>query len=79
MLQQPYSLLIHQLSDHVREHGTHSIEALVRLADVLQSHIIQQDLLHDEDRDSLAQLRARLHNTKAEGDDLGGEEEVDDL
>ena len=79
MFQQPHSLLIHELSDHITQHSAHSIEPLVCLADVLQTHIIQQDLLHDEYCDRFAQLRPRLHNTEAERDDLGGEEEIDDF
>jgi len=35
--------------------------------------------LDDEDGDGLAELRASLHDTEAERDDLRGEEKVDDL
>lgn len=79
VLKQPHSLLIHQLSNHVAQHSTHGIESLVCLADILQAHVIEQYLLHDEDCDRFAQLGPRLHNTEAERDDLGGEEEVDDF
>jgi len=79
VLQQPHRLLIHKLRNHIREHRSYSVKALVRLADVLQAHIIQQDLLHDEDGHRLAQLGARLHDPQAQRDDLGGEQEVDDL
>lgn len=77
MLQQSHSLLIHQLRHHITQHSAHSVEPLVRLADILQTHIIEQYFLHDENRDGLAELGARFHNTKTERDDLGGEEEVD--
>jgi len=79
VLQQPHRLLIHKLRNHIREHRAHSVEALVRLADILQAHIIQQDLLHDKDGHRLAQLGTGLHDTQAQRDDLGGEQEVDDL
>ena len=79
MLQQPHSLLIHQLRHHIRQNRAHRIEALVCLADVLQPHIVEQDLLHNEDGHRLAELRAGLHDTQTERDNLGGEEKVDDL
>lgn len=48
------------------------------MADVRQSRLIKEDLLDDENRDGFGQLRASLHDAQAEGDDLGGEKEVDD-
>jgi hypothetical protein len=79
MLQQPGSLLLHQLSDHVAEDRTHSIKALVGGADVVEAVVVEQDLLDDKDGYRLAELGARLHDAQAQRDDLGGEEEVDDL
>ena len=79
VLEQPHGLLLHQLSDHVAQHGPHGVESLVGGADVGKTNIIQQYLLYNEDGHRLAQLRARLHNAKAERDDLGSEKEVDDI
>ena len=76
MLQQPHSLLVHELSNHITQNGPYRVKPFVCLANILQAHIIQQDLLHDEDRDCLAEFAAGLHDTEAEGDDFGGEEEV---
>lgn len=79
MLQEPDGLLVNELSDHITKNSANSVESLVGLADVLQSHVIEQDLLNDEDSNGLAELRSSLHDTEAERDDLCGEEEVDDF
>lgn len=79
MLEQANRLLVHQLSHHITEDCADGVEALICLADVLQTHVVEQDLLHDKDGHRLAELTARLHDTEAEGNDLGGEEEVDDF
>ena len=79
MLQEPDRLLVNELSDHVTKNGANSVESLIGLADVLQSHVIEQDLLNDEDSNGLAEFRSSLHDTEAERDDFRGEEEVDDL
>lgn len=79
MLQKPNRLLVDQLSDHVAEDGANGVETLVCLADILQTHVVKQNLLNDENGDGFAELGASLHNTKAERDDLCGEKEVDDL
>lgn len=79
MLEQPHRLLLDELCDHVAQDGADRVESLVGGADICQADIIQQDLLDDKDGHRLAQLRARLHDTQAEGDDLGGEQEVDDV
>ena len=73
MFQEPNRLLIHQLCDHVREDSSYGIESLVCLADILKSHIVEQYLLNDEDSNRLAELRTCLHNTEAQGNDLGSE------
>lgn len=79
MLQQPHRLTLHQLIHHVAQHRPNGIEPLVRLADVGQSQVVQQDLLNDEDGDGFGEFRASLHDSEAERDDFGGEEEVDDV
>lgn len=79
MLQQSDSLLIDELSDHVRQNRTDSVEPLVGLTYVLQAHVVQEDLLNNEYRDRLAEFRTGLHDTKAKWNDLGSQKEVDDL
>src|SRR3954463_14561049 len=64
------------MTDHVIEHRRNCVEPLIRLADVRETGIIQQDLLHDEYRDRLGYLRARLHDPKAEWNDLCAEEKI---
>ena len=53
MLQQPDRLRLHQLIYHIAQHGPHGVEPLVRMADVRQARLIQQDLLDDKDRNGL--------------------------
>ena len=65
--------------DHVAEDCAYSIETLISLADVLQSKVVQKNLLHNKNGNSLAQLAAGLHDAKAKRNNLGGQEEVDDL
>ena len=79
MLEKSNGLLLHQLIDHVAEHCAHCIEALISLTDVGKTDVVEQDLLHNENSNSLTKLRTCLHNTEAERDDLGCEEEVDHL
>ena len=79
VLQQPHSLLLHQMAYHVAQHRPHRIESLVRVTYVFQSTVIKQDFLHDEDGDSLAQLTPGFHHAQAERNDLSREKEVDDV
>lgn len=64
MLEQAYSLLIDKLRDHIGEHGAYGVEALICLADILQAHVVEQNLLNDEDGDGFAKFRAGLHDTE---------------
>ena len=48
MLQQPDGLTLLELDYHIAQYGAYSVEPLVRLADIVETHIIQQDLLYDE-------------------------------
>lgn len=56
MLEQADGLLLYKLVDHVAEHGADSVETLVRLADVRKPNVVQENLLHNEDGDRLAEL-----------------------
>lgn len=79
MLKQPCSLLLDQLAHHVAENGADRIEPLISGADVVEAIVVKKDLLHDKDGDSLAKLGSGLHDAQAEGNDFGGQQEVDDL
>ena len=79
MLQQSGGLLLNELGHHVAQDGPDCVESLVGGADVVQAVVVQQDLLDNEDGNGLAELRAGLHDAEAQGDDLGGQQEVDDL
>jgi hypothetical protein len=79
MLEQSDGLLLDELVDHVAEDSADGVEALVRLADVGQTDIVQEDLLDDEDGNGLGKLGSGFHNAQAQRDDLGCEEEVDDF
>lgn len=79
VLEQADSLLLDELVHHVAKHSAHGIEALISLADVGKAGVVQQDLLDDEYRDSLAEFGASLHDAQAERYDLGGKKEVDNL
>jgi hypothetical protein len=79
VLEQTDSLLLDQLVDHVAEDGADGVEAFVRLADVGEASVVEEDFLDDEDGDGLAQLGAGLHDAEAQRDDLSRKEEVDDL
>ena len=55
------------------------VAPVVGLADVVQSSLVQEDLLEDEGGHGLAQLRARLHDAQTQRDDLRRQQEVDHL
>jgi hypothetical protein len=65
VLKQTDRLRLHKLPDHVAEHHPNGVETLVRVADVPEPNVVQEDLLHDEDRHGFAQLRTRLHDAEA--------------
>jgi hypothetical protein len=79
MLQQSHRLLLNELSHHVAQDGSYRVESFVCSAYVGKTDVVQQNLLHNEDRHSLAQFGTSLHDPKAKRDDLGGKEEVDHI
>lgn len=79
MLEQTRCLLLDELAHHVAEDGANCVEPFVRSANVVESVVVKENLLDDEDSDRLAELRPGLHDAQAEGDDLGGQEEVDNF
>lgn len=52
------------------------MESVIGLADELQSHVIGNDLLHNEDRNGLGQLAACFHDPQTQGDDLRSQKKV---
>lgn len=77
VLEQAHRLLLDQLSDHITEYGAHSVETLICRTNIRQANIIEKNLLHNENGNGFAEFRPGLHDAKTEGNDLGGEEEVD--
>ena len=63
MLQQPRCLSLCQRRDHIRQDGTNSIEPLVRLTNVLQSQIVEQDFLNDKDGYCFRQFGTCFHDS----------------
>ena len=62
VLQQSNGLGFHQLSDHIAQYGSNCVEPLICMTDVGQASFIEQDLLDNEDGDSLGELRSSLHD-----------------
>jgi hypothetical protein len=56
MLEKPNGLLFHELINHVAQNRSDSIEPLISLADVGKAYIVEQNLLNNEDGNSLAEL-----------------------
>lgn len=79
MLQESDSLRIDQIVHHRAQDGANGVESFVGLANICQSKVVEQDLLHDEDGDCFGKLRSGFHDAEAERDDLGREEEIDDI
>lgn len=79
VFEQSHSLLLHQLCDHIAQYRSDGIEALVSSANIVQTNVVQQYFLDNKYGDGLAQLRAGLHDAKAERNDLRGKEEVDHI
>lgn len=79
MLQQAGSLLLDKLGDHVAKHSAHGVEPLVGGADIVKTTVVKEDFLDDEDGHCFTELRPSLHNTETQGNDFGGEEEVDNF
>lgn len=56
MLQKPRGLLFHQLRNHVAENSSNSIKSFICGANIVETMIVKQDLLNNEDCDRLAEL-----------------------
>jgi len=51
MLQEPNSLRLDELVDHVAEDGADGVEPLVCVAYIRQARLVQKNLLNDKDSD----------------------------
>jgi hypothetical protein len=76
VLEESDRLGLDKLIDHVAEYGSDGEKALIGVTDIGEACLVEEDLLHDEDRDRLRKFRASLHDAETEGDDLCREEEV---
>lgn len=56
MLEQPDGLTLDELIDHVAEDSSDGVEPLVRLTNISEPEIVEEDLLHNEDGDGLAEF-----------------------
>ena len=65
--------------NHVAQHRGHRKESLRRRANVIQTNVVQQDLLNDEGGHCLRELGARLHDPQTERDDLRLQQKINDL
>lgn len=77
MLQQPNRLCFHELIHHVAQHSADGIKPFIRMADVRQARLVEEDLLNNEDGNRFGQLRTCFHDTKTKWNDFSREEEVD--
>lgn len=65
MLKQSGGLRLDELGNHIAQDCANGIEALIRGTDVIETVVIQQDFLNDENGHGLAKLRTRLHDPQA--------------
>lgn len=79
VLEKTGRLLLDELSNHIAKYSPNGIEPLIGGADVVETVVVQQYLLHDEDGDRLAELGPGFHDPKAERDDLRSKEKIDHL
>ena len=76
MFEESDRLRLDELIDHVAKDGADGEKALIGMTDVREPSLVKEDLLYDEDCYRLGKLRTGFHDAKAEGNNLGGEEEV---
>ena len=79
VLQQAMRWGLDEHGDHVAEHCAHSVETLGCGTDVVQPHLVKQNLLHNERGHGFAELAAGLHDAQAQRDNLRLEQKIDHL
>ena len=77
MLEQPYGLCLDESHYHVAQDLTDGVESFVRCADVIETGVVQEYLLHNEYCYRFGQLASGLHDPQAQRNDLGGQKESD--
>ena len=79
MLKETSGLLLHQLGDHVAEDRTDGVKPLVGSADIIETIVIQQNLLYNEYGHGLAQFGAGFHDSETKRNDLCSQEKIDNF
>ena len=79
VLEQSRRWLFVEDAHHLRQAIGYGHEPLRRCTDVVQTDIIEQNLLQDEGGDRLGQLRSRLHRPKAQRNELGRQQKVNHM
>jgi len=79
VLEKPLRRLLGQLDHHLAQDHCNVREPVVSLTNVVEASFVEQNFLENKCCHCFAQLRPALHDAQAEGDDLSGEEEVDNL
>ena len=78
VLEETHCLCLDKLIHHVAEHSADGVKTFVCVAYVREARLVEEDLLHNEDRDCLGELGSSLHDTQAKGDDFRREQEMND-
>lgn len=79
MLEEAYGLCMREIVDHETENVDDGMEPFIGVTYICETDLVEQNFLHDENRDRLRQLGAVLHDPQTERNDLCREEKVDDL
>ncbi len=79
MLEKSRGLLLNKLCHHIAKDSPDSVKALVCCADIIETMVVEENLLHDEDSHSFAKLGTGFHDAKTQRDDFGRQEKVDNI
>ena len=67
-----------ELVDDFAKDSDDGKKAFICVADIRETCFVKKNLLNDEDGNRLGELGARFHDAQAEGNNLGGQQEVYD-
>ena len=73
VLKQSRGLLLDELGNHIAQHSPDSVESFIGGADIVETVVVEQNLLDDEDGYSLAKLGSGLHNAETQRNNFGCE------
>jgi hypothetical protein len=79
VLEQSCGLLLNQLGYHVAQDSSNSVESFISGANIVQSVIIEENLLDDKNSHGFTELRSSFHDAEAQGDNFCSQEEVNDI